>query len=111
MANPSPDDRSPNNAGLIRCLLGASLLLGGLGVTFASLIGHGIIFFYGAVVVGAILMMQGFDMVYVQAKPQKPTGWNLPDSVPSLIYVWIVMGVTATVGVGYILAPVLRSMR
>ena len=111
MANPPPDGPSRNNAGLIRCLLGACLLLGGLGVTFASILGHGIIFFYGAVVVGAILLMQGFDMMRLQAKSKRPSGWSLPDSVPALIYVWMVMGITATVGVGYILAPILRSVR
>ena len=109
MANPSPDHRSPDNAGLVRCLLGASLLLGGLGVTFASIIGHGILFFYGTVVVGAILILQGFDRICFQGNPQGAGG--LPDSVPALIYVWIAMAVTATAGVGYALATALRSVR
>ena len=70
MANPSPDDRSPNNAGLIRCLLGASLLLGGLGVTFASLIGHGIIFFYGAEFTREYAVMHGSKQLGVA--PEEP---------------------------------------
>ena len=106
MTNPSPPDRSPCNDGLNRCILGASLLLGGLGVTFASIVGHGIIFFYGAVVAGAILILQGFEGIYLQAKLQ-----DWPDSIPALIYVWVAMAVVAASGVAYALAPALRYVK
>jgi hypothetical protein len=80
-------------------------------VTFASIIGHGIILFYGAVVIGAILIIQGIDRLYFQVGARRPSVLNLPDSVPALIYVWIAMAVTAIVGVAYALAPALRSVK
>ena len=105
MATQSPDRHSAKTikqAAIIRCLLGACLLLGGLGLTFAGIRGHDIIFFYGAVVMGAILIMQGFGMFF-EVEPRKPIGSSLPDSVPALIYIWIAMGVAATAGTAYLL--------